>query len=1158
MTSRILIFISIVLSISYGLYSIDTMILSNKTPYSVKCLGLKLDGSKSYHFAKNDTAISDNQLVISYPHAEALLPDNLAKLEYNNTLSQWQLSLDSNYSITSDISVDIHKPICVKSTSFIFYDDLHFYPSNTIINEKDLNHGIKINSKLGDSKTRIPISILEYNGAKYLSTKYEGLGVEYYLRDSIHIDLCFKSETSNDNLFAFIFNNLSQNDSGKRLDLKFINTTFHSKVSYSDSSFGSKIYEGSVYQFDVNGFLFEVKPKFTRFDFGCLCIAIAFLILMQFYLFRMSSKTNNPLIRSIFYLRIGFNSLCFLALPLFITAFNIHSNRIFWMIVLIILNLLSFIPKSIFLSFSFTKNKYFSISILIICIIIIVCIFFFKKNEAVFNIPILHISKAILVCVLYTLSSLIPNLKVVFKFGLIFCFAVIIGLVSSDLGSAFYVGLALFLLYFIDTNKSYKHGIFWLICIVFSVWICISCSENKSRKLFRIEAPYGDISKMDDYNQGDRETYSGLSLILKNFWEGSTPLFNDLVVPEENRSVFHTDYSVLFSIIYGRWAFIFIFGLTVYILVSQIILLLYASSKLMKVRDAEYFNLPNDPKSDVVKLLIALTLIQIIYPIFSNTLIAPITGQSTPILGISQVEVMFIILLLTLLDKIFYNPEYYINQKITNTRYIDVTQNVSRYNSKWIIIFGISLLLSNFISNSRPSEYDWKKHTTDRALLKNIIIPADSAKRDLVTYANKLSHDPKSIDYTKTTILKDIISRYYNDQPFRTFFTESSRFHIFQDLFKNKTSFDSLYNIDREKISGTIAPFGEVYRIRQKQNSTWTFKSTNKFYNTISANHKSVNADLTAELNQALNNHIPELFASKNSGAIMIVNNHTGRILSNASSDLSSVNNYNQKYYFVGSIKKYILAYAALKINPNYKYSVYGNGETFDKFLIHSKDTFAGFLLKDILTFHKSEFAKILKEDFDLDLYSRIDDAYLDSLESKLDFRSPMNNKNILYRIAIGQQKPYKLETLMQIYARIASQTKVKLTYSLDKDTIFEPLSLSPNLILDLKNLGNKILTQGTAEKQGDALQNYNISLSGLWAKTGTAELSDKLQYLNKIYYPNTKYSVNSSASFIISNEEYTIGISLQGLVPDNHDHKAAKHLFEKLIPILIKYQILK
>ena len=93
-----------------------------------------------------------------------------------------------------------------------------------------------------------------------------------------------------------------------------------------------------------------------------------------------------------------------------------------------------------------------------------------------------------------------------------------------------------------------------------------------------------------------------------------------------------------------------------------------------------------------------------------------------------------------------------------------------------------------------------------------------------------------------------------------------------------------------------------------------------------------------------------------------------------------------------------------------------------------------------------------------------------------------------------------------------------------------------------LKEAMNSVLS-GTASKVGDSLLKNSIQPRSFIAKTGTAE--------------SASGQFNSSSSFVITNNEYTIGIMLNGRIPNNSQNLAAKDFFTSIIPILKKYDIL-
>ena len=1162
MIPRILTLTALVLSAIYAYYSIDSMVLHNKTPYSFQCLGVKLDPKKNYVFSNNDRDSIQNSVLITFPYAEAIMPENLGVLSFNSTISQWQLILSNNIAPDDNLNKDIFKPFCVLNKKSR-WSKFEFLKPSSIVSQNELERGLKFNTKIGgDAKTRVPVNLISHNGAIYLDTKSEGLSIQYYLTDSMHLDLALNHETSNTHLQAFQFNNLTLDTA--LIDFKCISSIFNSKVVVSDSVSQPMIYQGEEFKFEKSGFLFNVKPKMTENQFYKLCFCLAFILLISIKIYFDFGKTENPLKHSVYSIVIGINCCCFLAMPLFITSFSMIENREYYIYLFTLLNMTYFLPSYWLVNFNLTKWKYFGSVLSIFLLLLFTALLFLTKSESLFNIPVLHVAKFLIIgCVFFLYLFLdIPILKYIF----IILISLVISISTSDFGSLIFTSIATLTIALIYFNRSYKWSFLFLSISLIVVTLLYNYSS--SNKVFRFVAPYlTEAITSSDFEQSDRESYVSYSLNFKDMITDSSSRFKDVVIPAQHRSTFHSDFATFWSFKYGGYFFLCIYLLVLFIMSAEIGHMLYASLLSIRVRKDkdEFFVLTKSPTADMTSYLLGLTLVQITYPVFSNFLSAPLTGQ-TSLIGISNIEVIFIALFILILRKVFFSPIYYTMKNQDSISYFSIHTASKKFSKLWLVLIVSFIGFAYYLSSDRPNIYEWKKQLKDKSL-NSIMFPADSSKCELENYALKLI-EPKDflekwkvpkIDKKLLPTLRDLICRYWNDKPYRSFHMESVIYENDIEKVHFSTILDSVYSLRKFKISGITAPFGDVFTIYQKMNGSTVMRSTNEFYRTINPiTHKTVNADLTAELNQAIQQHMPHLFGSKNFGAITIVNHHNGHIISNASSDLNSMDNINQRYFMVGSIKKYLLAYSSLAINPTYRSQVYGDKETFQDLIVKSKDSFAGFLLKDVLTFHKEEFANILKSDFDLNLYSRVDDAYLDSTESRFDFNSKMDYKNVLYRIAIGQQKSYSLIDFIQHFARMASGKKVKLTYNTLADTVFEPMSLNPYQLTELKLIGSKVLTEGTARKQGLALTNFGVDLNGLWAKTGTAELSKKLKYLNSRFYPNSNKTINSSSSFIISNNQYTIGICLQGLIPDNDDEAGAKHLFENIIPILIKYQILK
>jgi cell division protein FtsI/penicillin-binding protein 2 len=190
---------------------------------------------------------------------------------------------------------------------------------------------------------------------------------------------------------------------------------------------------------------------------------------------------------------------------------------------------------------------------------------------------------------------------------------------------------------------------------------------------------------------------------------------------------------------------------------------------------------------------------------------------------------------------------------------------------------------------------------------------------------------------------------------------------------------------------------------------------------------------------------------------------------------------------------------------------------------------------------HEQEFAEILKNDFNLPLISQTEDAYFDSKPDAASYTKPLDRMNEIYRYSIGQQKPYQFIKVVEWYSRIAAGKKVLLNYK-DRERLYENISLPSEELSFLKETMNGVL-RGTAANVGNGLSQNSVRFDNFIAKTGTAESASK--------------QFNSSSSFIISNNEYTIGIMLDGKIPYNSQNLAAKDLMISTIPILKKYNIL-
>ncbi len=663
---------------------------------------------------------------------------------------------------------------------------------------------------------------------------------------------------------------------------------------------------------------------------------------------------------------------------------------------------------------------------------------------------------------------------------------------------------------------------------------------SKDRKVYRFVAPY--INPASDLlasaNQADRESYSYLMLNLKSVLSNIAPIFNDVIIPGSMRSTCHSDYAFHWSLTFGGVVFFCLYLFIVYLLLSKLLFLLYCSIRSFEVQNNVSYTFPKNKDAELIRFLLSLTIVGLIYPMASNTLLIPLTGQAIPLLSISTIEVFLLIILLIPLENIFGNTKYYGRINVGYT-YGDMKQSM-RYGLSLISASFIgAIIVRSLILATSPNAIEWKK--TLRAEEYSMQLP-NRGDSTLVEKAKALIGNDAltSVDKRKKPILKNLASLYYTKKLYTETVYESKVFKNSIDRLQRIMSVDSLFHKKKIIISGDARPYGTVYAFSQEVNNDIQRNVSHKYYRCIPSDAPSISPDLTAESNERLEKHLAEIGVSNNIGAVMIVDNRNGAIVVNASYPFASKVNSNEIYYFVGSLKKTVLAYCALVIDANYKQKRYGN-KSFEDFIKFSDDYYAASLLKELLELHQQELNDILMRDFGMPLYSITEDAFLDAMPTPQDFRKELNKNNPIYRQAIGQQRPYTFTDAVQWYARISSRVRINLNYSNINNSTGN-MSIPQSEYAYLKSSLNTVLT-GTAYTVGRELLQYDIDINDFIAKTGTAQ--------------KTNSKINSSSSFIIANPDYTIGVMLRGSIPENREKLAAKDLFNKIIPVLVKYQVL-
>jgi len=1138
----------------YAADSIYMMLYNNKTPYTVECKGIILDKIKVYAISNNKSQSSDT-LCINFAQSRVIMPNTLGYIYYNNlkkefVLKNHQCIYDDSKGIPNNYFLPYAKTLINR------YIGKNSFGSSEIISQDVLvNNGVKYNTSVGTPENRVSVKLDKYGNQIYLITKDDGAGVKYLVksRSKNLYDIVFNEPVAANIANVFLFDNTTSLSSKYTLEINA--NTFSSNYTIKDSK-GLIIKEGhdSNPQFIVGGYVFSITPKYT-FTFSILYLIFnAILIGFQIFFIIYYLKQKSPVFQSLLSIRILFNCIVFLATPLFLTSYYLSSGRLFYLFAVLLLNLSFFTSKTILHALDISKFKislpHKKIYLFVFFALVLVCIKFLSGNECLFGIPILHVQQFIILLLIVLIDvDDFKSLKYPYwvRIAVILIYSASISLLTSDFGSIIYTFLAFLLVELVRKSIRLHYFIYFVVLLAGIVFAVYNGSPEKfsERKYYRLIAPYvtPESNHLSNVNEADKESYSTIFLNLKNIVDLKAPRLNEVVIATNMRSTCHSDFAFLWSLTFGGLVFLVIFIFVIIALIKDLVFLLFCSIREISINREISFAFPRSRESELVRYLLAFVIISFIYPVISNAVLIPLTGQSIPCLSISIIEVIFLLTLVVLLNSIFTNDKYLI--KNLNGTYFFSDAKASLCYS--LIMVFVPLLLF-FLLRAGSLHYfndtmSWTKHISDESIKINQQLPDYSDKKGLVAFAKSVIGKDKmtSVEKSKKPLLKNLASLYYFNKPYTQTMYESKVFVNSTDKLLRQMSVDSLFNNHSKIISGVHHPFGTVYSFSQRVNNKQVVKVSNNYYNSIPFDSQTLNADLTAECSKAIESHINLIGVQGNIGSVMIVENKTGKVLSNSSYPLFAESNSNQHHYFIGSLKKILIAYAALHIDSSYRSKIYG-GKSFQEFLQYSDDYYAAALLRDLLLNHKEQLSNVLESDFDLPLYSLTDDAYLDAIPDNKDLKHELNRNNIIYRESIGQQKPYRFIDVMQWYARVASGLKVKLHDSNELKT-YDSQSLNDSDRKFMLTCLNKVL-YGTATVVRRALEKNHIKTNDIICKTGTSEKSDQHS--------------NSSSSFILSKGNYTIGVMLKGTIPDNNNKLAAKDLFVTLIPVLAKYQVLQ
>ncbi|MDP2089484.1 MAG: hypothetical protein Q8J84_08805 [Flavobacteriaceae bacterium] len=1146
-----LILIAVIGSVSYGIYSSVNLLFENKTPYTISCEGILLDSSKVYAIS-NYYKYSTDTIFIHYEQSKVIMPSTLGYLFFDKAKNEFVLvNHASVFNPIKSVPENYFLPFCRTLNDSFLQEGIYFNGGVVIPQNILTKRGIKYNNAVGTRENRISIELIETKEGLVLAAKDDGIKTKYLLkRNSENFLDVYLNHPIQNSICPTIFSFENTTNNTGKYTINVTPKLFFAKYNVTNAS-GHIISsdEGRNPTFYINEFLFTIKQKYSV-SFAVFFI-ITFILIGFFQSFFVSqlNRTASPVLQSLLSFRILLNSIAFMAIPLFLSAYYLAPNRIWYLPLLLLLNFTFFIRKDAFSNLKINlSSKYITYIIWVVIISCPIVFIAFSVNEKLFGVPVLHYQKVIILLLFFVTQRSSHhkwNIKYQIRVAFILLFTLLISFITSDLGSFIYAGLSIVIVELVRKSLKPNQIIVVSIGIIAVVFMSFQLAPewlSKDRKGYRIVAPYvnPDSKSLLTANQADRESYSNLMLNLKNIQNSEAPRANDLIIPGSMRSTSHSDFAFYWSFTFGGYLFLILYLFITYLIVSKILFLLYCSVRVCRVQHNLSFTFPKNREAELIRFLTAFTIIGFLYPVASNLLLIPLTGQSIPMLSISNVELLFLIFLVVSLESIFNNPHHYTNIN-TDYTYTDMKKSIQ---------YGIFLISSVFIVASivrysitffSPELYNWKKHFSNDNLKLERQIPDKSDKDALVHFGKTLiGNDALTmVDRRKKPILKNLASLYFSNKPYSETIYESKTFSNSSKRMKTQMSIDSIFSMRKSLISGFTNPFGNVYGYKQLINNRTFTNVSNKYYSTFPIDATTINTDLTAEVNEVLEKHLAKIGIKSNIGSIMIIQNKSGGIVTNSSYPFNSEINSNDIYYFVGSLKKTLLAYCALTIDPNFMHIKFGD-VTFENFIKNSDDFYAANLLKVLLISHQVQFDKVLKQDFDMSLFSTTDDAFLDVMPSTQDYIKPLDRNNNIYRQAIGQQRPYQFINAIQWYARIASMNRINLNY-FGEHKRYNSMNIGLSEYTFLKNALNNVLA-GTASNVGNSLKKYNIETSQFIAKTGTSEKANK--------------SGNSSSSFIIANENYTIGIMLNGTIPQNKELLAAKDLFNTLIPLLIKYKI--
>jgi hypothetical protein len=1165
---------------------------------------LKLDKTKEYLFVKEyRIAASPNTVII--PMGRVNMPDSLCALYYDG---EWKLKLTDNLrkSYKDDTQETILYPFCRLNEKKRDYTDSDFFHNSTKTPvQNDLLTGVRFNNASG--RDAFVIKIEEQNGEYYYLTK----GVAFFAnrnvlvsdkkQNTIELNFCINGDTLGSSKYVFSFPFLGTQNQPERNCI----IIEKDKINYNGDF---QQIEGNNLIFAVNDCVFLLKSNYSNMA-KYIVLPLLFLVIALFgllMLWRLYILTNRtkPIRRNllkveqfnILSLRVLFNCIILLGFPILLLKTQGNETRLYFITLLAFILNINWINAIKWLAVKLKSDSKWFLGLSLIMVVVITGATCFTSNELVFGkIPVLKVVSLIFIFLPFAIACF-PKLTKIsyldkikkrvlideehsnrmakdqaeqeFAFNLS-CYSVLIILVlvialvlSKDFATLIFTLLSLFLILlinfkrlwnFIKTAKLKELG--WIaiptISLALVAWIFFTSPEKQYR--FNSSLYFPDNERFDDVPniEGSRETIAGQIFLLNSVGQNFKPEFNTVVLPE-CKSVFFSDYAVLWSFKAGGWQWFSLYLCVLLMLSYTVISLLIIFSKPIKLKSGKR-GFYNEKITLGLNLLLAVMLVQYVYTFLTNFWTIPLTGQSPGLLSPVYWEYIFHIILINYLY--VYSVCSVSDRQAKIAQDTDTNSKISSYIPTKckslvvpILVCAVSIgflffqrdKIKNYIREN-GNKMSWKimqKYDSDSlfALDKDtLLVMAHNSFEKMNNNADELRK------------FRNYLFAYYQSD------NAKKGHYIDTEYIQGNTNIDSITNIKYQILLNEA----DIRSYSKYVNGNSTLFINNKYYGGCPPNAETVDLGLQGKLNKALEDWAAKISRKAGfkmvGGSIIVAENENGNIYASASYPLmynenlyhvlytnNQINNVLQDYK-VGVIPEY------LKIRyDNQAYINFAENDMLPGSIVKPLLAYCGlnFLpnnysqswLNDFLGWSRNEKAE--KMFFDLFISGNYFDEAKNLYKADLGFmpytgdHSKLKDARTLTH-AVGQYQKLVFKDIVQAYMRIKTGKKVKLSYN-GKGQSAELLSLDSEQLNKLRK-AMCALRNGTATKVGNTLKSKGASIDNFLAKTGTAQIGK-----------NTNY--NRTSAIIIVGDSITVGIQLYGVVPKNDDGLSAQYLCLELI----------